>query len=252
MTMPLPAEKVPSDTPPPFLGPAVLVQTWRDLLYVHWPVPPASVAQLFPTGTRPDTLDGRTYVGIVGLTMTSTRLGGVLGIGPMNELNVRLYSVDDAGRQGIVFLSMDVSRPDAVFAARLSLQLPYWWSHISPIRTDSGVAGFQLRRRVGPRLTARVEVEIGDPIARPANLEVFLTARWGLHTRTVRGTTWVPVTHAPFRLHRAGVLHADKELLVSAGVPMPDDAPVGVLWSPGLAARIGRPQRLAVREMGFG
>jgi len=235
---------VPSDTPPPFLGPAVLAQTWRDLLYVHWPVPPKSVARLFPRGTKPDTLDGRTYVGVVGLTMPTTRVGGVFGIGSMYELNVRLYSVDDAGRQGVVFLSMDVSRPDAMFAGRLSLRLPYWWSHLTPIAAATGIAGFQLRRRVGPRLAARVEVEIGDPI-RPAELDVFLTARWGLHTRILRGTTWVPITHPPFELYRARVLQADTKLLLAAGMPTPGEAPVGALWSPGLDAQIGRPRRIS-------
>jgi uncharacterized protein YqjF (DUF2071 family) len=244
VTTPQPGEMVPSANPPPFPGPALLGQTWRDLLYVHWPVPPASVARLFPAGTQPDTLDGQTFVGVVGLTMSSTHLGGVLGVGSMYELNVRLYSVDDAGRQGVVFLSMEVSRPDAVLAARLSLQLPYLWSHLTPIRSARGVAGFQVRRRVRPRLTARVEVEIGEVLAHPSALDVFLTARWGLHTRVRRGTIWVPITHPPFPLHQARLLHADQELLAPAGMPMPDKAPVGVLWSPGLDARIGRPNRL--------
>jgi hypothetical protein len=226
-------------------GPVLIRQTWRDLFYVHWPVPPASVAPLFPPGTRPDTLDGQTYVGIVGLTMASTRLAGVVGIGSMYELNVRLYSVDDAGRQGVVFLSMDVSRPDVVLTGRLSLRLPYLWSQLAPIRSAAGSAGFQLRRRVRPRLAACLEVEVGEPIVRSSPLDVFLTARWGLHTDTLRGTTWVPVTHPPFLLHQARPLQAGKELLAHLGVPVPDEAPVGVLWSPGLDAQIGRPHRLA-------
>jgi uncharacterized protein len=237
-------ETVPSQNPPPMPGPVLIRQTWRDLFYVHWPMPPASVARLFPAGTRPDTLEGQTYVGIVGLTMASTRLAGVVDIGPMYDLNVRLYSVDDAGRQGVVFLSMDVSRPDAVLAGRLSLRLPYLWSHLAPIRSAAGVAGFQLRRRVRPRLAARVEVEIGEPIVRPSQRDVYLTARWGLHTHAQRGTTWVPITHAPLPLHQARPLHADEELLACLGVPVPDEAPVGVLWSPGLDAQIGRPHRL--------
>jgi uncharacterized protein len=230
-------------------GPVLVRQTWRDLFYVHWPVPPAAVARFFPAGTRPDTLDGQTYVGIVGLTMATTRLPGVPRLASMYELNVRLYSVDDAGRHGVIFLSMDVSRPDAVLAARLSLRLPYVWSRLLPIRSEAGVvAGFHVRRRVRPRLTTRVEVEIGEPIVRPSPLDVFLTARWGLHTRALRGTTWVPITHPPFPLHQARALHAEQELLTCVGVPTPDEAPVGVLWSPGLDAQIGRPHRSPVSE----
>ena len=242
MSAPRPRETVPSDHPPYFAGPALLRQTWRDLLYVHWPVAPGSVARLFPRGTRPDMIDGQTYVGVVGLTMSSTRVAGALPIGCMHELNVRLYSTDDLGRRGVVFLSMDVSRPDMALAARLSLRLPYFWSRLEPIRTAPTV-GMHLRRRVPP-LVARVEIEVGEPLARPSALEVFLTARWGLHTRTTQGTAWVPITHPPFPLHRARLLHADRTLLAAAGVAAPDTPPVGVLWSPGVNARIGRPVSL--------
>jgi uncharacterized protein len=236
-----PGQRPPSEFPPPFPGPALLRQTWRDLFYVHWPVPTAAVAHLFPAGTRPDTLDGQTYVGVVGLTMSSTRLAGALPIGPMYELNVRLYSTDDRGRRGVVFLSMDVSRPDVVLAARLSLRLPYLWSRLEPITSAPTAAGFDVRRRRPRPLVARVEVEVGEELARPLALDVFLTARWGLHTRTALGTAFVPITHPPLPLHRARLVHADPTLLLAAGVPMTGQPPVGVLWSPGLDAQIGRP-----------
>jgi hypothetical protein len=52
------------------------------------------------------------------------------------------------------------------------------------------------------------------------------------------------IAHPPFPLHRAGLRHADHALLTAAGVPAPTEAPVGVLWSPGLDARVGRPARV--------
>jgi uncharacterized protein len=234
---------VPPVSAPSLPGPVLLQQTWRNMVYVHWPVAPESVARLFPAGTRPDTLEGRTYIGVVGLTMPSTRLGGALGIGPMHELNVRLYSVDGAGRQGVVFLSMDVSRPDVVLAARLVLGLPYLWSRLRPVRPAPAVAGFHLRRRLPPRLVANVEIEIGEPLAQPSALEVFLTARWGLQTRTLRGTAWVPIAHAALPLHRARLRNVDDALLLAAGLPALREEPLGVLWSPGLEAAIGHPVR---------
>jgi uncharacterized protein len=114
---------------------------------------------------RPDTFDGHAYIGLVGLTMSSTRIGGVLGIGSMDELNVRLYSVDDAGRQGVVFLSMDVSRPDVALAGKLSLGLPYLWSDVRTFRSAELGRGVRVRRRRSPRLVAQVEIEIGEILA---------------------------------------------------------------------------------------
>jgi uncharacterized protein len=219
-----------------------LQQIWRDLLYVHWPIPPESVARLFPAGTRPDTLDGRTYVGIVGLSMRSTQLGGVVGIGSIDELNVRLCSVDNAGRQGVVFRTMDVSRPDVAAVGRLSLGLPYLWSEVRMMRTSEHGREVRVRRR-SPRLQAQVAIEIGEALTHPSPLDLFLTARFWLHTRTlVRRTAWVPITHEAIPLHRAECRHADVSLLTAAGLPAPSGEPIGVLWSPGVHARIGRPR----------
>ena len=41
-------------------------QTWSDLCFLHWAVDPDQVAPLLPRGTRPDTLDGSTHVGLIG------------------------------------------------------------------------------------------------------------------------------------------------------------------------------------------
>jgi hypothetical protein len=235
-----------SADPPPFPGGALLTQTWRDLVYVHWPVPTESVERYFPAGTRPDTFAGSTFVGIVGLTMSSTQVGGVLGIGSIHELNVRLYSVDNAGRHGVVFLSMDVSRPDVALTGRLALGLPYLWSDVRTLHRSETNHGFRVRRRRPPGLHAAVDVEIGDPLTRPAPLEVFLTARFWLHTRTLlRTTTVVPITHPAFPLFQAHPGHVDRSLLTAVGLPVPTAQPMGVLWSPGVGARIGRPRGLS-------
>ncbi|BCJ57558.1 DUF2071 domain-containing protein [Micromonospora endophytica] len=73
----------------------VLRQRWEDLVFLHWPVEPAAVARLLPAGTRPDTFDGLSYVGLIGFRMVGLGLGGGPGIpylGSFWETNVRLYS----------------------------------------------------------------------------------------------------------------------------------------------------------------
>ena len=229
-------------------GPVFLAQTWRDMIFVHWALEPATVSGLFPDGTRPDTLDGRTYVGIVGFAISSTRVFGVLEIGPTYELNVRLYSIDDQGRQGVVFLSMDVTRADMVMVARALPRVPYLWSRLEPVRPGPEVAGFRLRRRLRSHLDARVEVEVRAPVDPPSRLEIFLISRWGLHTRTALGTTWIPIAHPPLPLYSGRLRQADETLLTAVGVPVPGDPAVSVLWSPGKSAEIGRPARVPGRK----
>jgi uncharacterized protein len=252
VTTPRPGETVPPLSPPPLPGPVLLGQTWRDIVFVHWPVDPVSVNELFPDGTRPDTFGGRTYVGIVGFSIPSTRVGGVIHIGPTYEVNVRLYSIDDQGRQGVVFLAMEVTRPDMVLAGHALLRLPYGWSDIEPIPPDPTAAGYRIRRRMPSRhLAAKVAIDVTASVDQPSALQIFLTARWGLHTRTTLGTTWIPIAHPPFPLRSARLRHADYELLTAAGVQPPSEASVGVLWSPGLSAQVGRPARVHPPKLGY-
>ena len=86
-----------------------------------------------PPGVRPDTLDGVTYVGLIPFRMVGAGIArgpGVPWFGSFLETNVRLYSVDDTGRRGIVFLSLDAERAAVVLGARAVFGLPYRWSRM--------------------------------------------------------------------------------------------------------------------------
>ncbi|MGC4894666.1 YqjF family protein [Micromonospora sp. DT31] len=224
---------------------AWLAQRWHDLAFLHWAVPPERVAPLLPAGTRPDTLDGLTYVGLIGFRMVGVGLGrgpGVPYFGSFWETNVRLYSVDGSGRRAVVFRSLDASRLVPVLVAQLSLRLPYKWSAMRLDR-DGDTLTYRCRRRwPGPvGTTSRMAVRVGAPIPEPTPLEHFLTARWGLHTRAYGHTRHLPNWHPQWPLHRAELLHLDDELVTAAGLPAPDGPPVSVLYSPGVPVVFGGP-----------
>ncbi|RKN39613.1 YqjF family protein [Micromonospora endolithica] len=223
----------------------VLVQRWEDLTFLHWAVDPDVVAPLLPPGTRPDVLAGRTYVGLIAFRMVG--LGPLAGpglpyLGTFCETNVRLYSVDTAGRRAVVFRSLDAARLLPVLVARASLRLPYLWSRMR-LRRDGDVLTYTSRRRwPGPRgVVGDLRVRLGDPIGEPTALEHFLTARWGLHTRAYGRTLHLPNVHPRWPLHRAELLGLDDELIAAAGLPAPESAPVSVLYSPGVPVRFGPP-----------
>ncbi|SCL26694.1 hypothetical protein GA0074692_2215 [Micromonospora pallida] len=233
-------------------APAILGQRWQDLAFLHWAVAPDRVAPLLPAGTHPDTLDGVTYVGLVGFRMVGLGLGrgpGVPYLGSFWETNVRVYSVDDAGRRAVVFRSLDASRLVPVLVARASLRLPYLWSAMRLDR-DGDRYTYRCRRRwPGPAgATSRMTIRVGEPIDEPTPLEHFLTARWALHTRAYGHTLRLPNWHPQWPLHRAELLDLDDALIAAAGLPSPTDPPVSVLYSPGVPVRFGPP--VTVRRTG--
>ncbi|MBO4206249.1 YqjF family protein [Micromonospora echinofusca] len=231
--------------PGPTFSWATLRQRWQDLTFLHWAVAPETVAPLLPAGTRPDTLDGVTYVGLIGFRMVGLGLGrgpGVPYLGTFWETNVRLYSVDDTGRRAVVFRSLDASRLVPVLVARLTLGLPYLWSAMRVDRVGDRFTYRCRRRWPGPAgTTSRMVVRVGAPIAEPTPLDHFVTARWGLHTRAYGRTLYLPNWHPRWPLHRAELLHLDDGLVAAAGLPAVTGAPVSVVYSPGVPVRFGPP-----------
>ncbi|MFE2548170.1 YqjF family protein [Streptomyces sp. NPDC059355] len=237
-------------TPEPLrpLRRTLLHQSWLDVAFVHWAVDPASVGGLLPRGVRPDVYEGATYVGLIALRMHRVgwlALPGVPYFGNFPETNVRLYSVDERGRRGVVFRSFEASRLLPVLIARLGFRLPYMWAEMSVHRRGDGV-DYATRRR-WPRAEgsggahARLGLRIGERIAEPSGLEDFLTARWGMHSDRHGKTLYLPNVHPRWRLHRAELLHLDENLITAAGLPAPAAPPVSVLFSPGVPVRFGAP-----------
>lgn len=238
-------------TPARLPRPVVFDQRWTDLTFLHWAVDPADVAPYLPAGTRPDVWsDGATYVALVPFRMTHAGPGRlpVPFFGWFPETNIRLYSVDDAGRHGVVFRSLEASRLAVVLLARFGVRIPYTWARMR-IEHDGAEHRYRSRRRwpdAGP--STDVVVRVGERVT-PTPLEDFLTLRWGMHSDVSRGggrprTRWFPNEHAPWPLHEADLTHLDDGLAAAAGfdlAPRPDLRP---LWSPGVRTRFGRPTRI--------
>lgn len=234
----------PADAPP-LEGPVLFDQRWLELIFLHWPVEPGSVARFMPPGVRPDVWeDGLTYVGLIPFRMARAGFGNHLPIpyfGSFLEWNVRLYSVDDAGRHGVVFRSLDATRA-AVVAFANAGRIPYRWARIRTSSPAPDTVHWELRRRFSAQ-RSEVDVVIGEPVE-PTPLEVFLTARWGMHSRLGSRAVWVQNAHGRWPLHIAELTHLDDTLVEAAGVrtvgPM-----LRPLWTPGVRARFAPPRFIA-------
>jgi uncharacterized protein YqjF (DUF2071 family) len=232
-------------TAPALPPPIFFQQFWTDLTFIHWPVRPEDVAHLFPPGTRPDVFDGQTYAGLIPFTMRATTLGTALPLpyfGTFHETNVRLYSIDDAGRHGVVFRSLETARLAVVPVVRAALGVPYAWARMHISRSDDRISYDSQRRWPRRGLRSLLTVRLGDEVE-PTPLEVWLTARWGAHTRKAGRTWWVPNEHGPWPLRSAEVVEVNDDLMAAAGIEVAGER-LRALFSSGVQARFGRPSRV--------
>ncbi len=233
---------------PALSGPVMMNQRWLDLTFLHWAVAPGLVADRMPRGVRPDTLEGVTYVGLVPFRMVGAgfaRGPGVPWFGTFLETNVRLYSVDETGRRGIVFLSLDADRSAVVLGARAAFSLPYRWArmrHRVERRPEGDTHHYDARlRRRGARPQSHVSIRVGAERPR-TELDDFVSARWGLHVRWWGRTLYVPNEHDAWPLRDAEVLSLDDDLMASVGLPgLADRPPDHVAFSPGVTTEFGLP-----------
>jgi uncharacterized protein len=235
------------EAPPPLPGRAVIRQRWNHVVFLHWRVDADRVAPLMPAGTRPDLHDGTAWVGLVPFVLSDHAflpLPPVPYLGTFVEINVRTYSVDDAGNRGVVFQSLEAEPLPSVVTAQALFGLPYRWARAS-MRISGDTIEYRSQRRRGPRLDAgraaandaplpstRIQVTV-SPTAVDTPLSRFLTDRWGFHETRRGRTIYARNRHEPWPLVAAELLALDDGLLAAAGfADLAGRAPDSVLATP--------------------
>ncbi len=250
------------ETAPALSRPRIMTQTWADLAFLHWFVPPAAVAPYLPSGTAPDLVPGGKFAGLTPVALVPFRMVGAgFGGGPSIgyfgtfwETNVRLYSTDSTGQHGVVFRSLDASRLAVVLGARLTLALPYRFSRMRGYRrhrlgADEWAWTTQTRWPAAPgpdgrtQSHSRIVIRVGEVIPTDP-LAAFVTARWGLHTRVLGRTRFIPNEHGPWPLRSAELLLLDDELLGAAGfADLAGRPPDHVCFTSGVRTGFGLPRK---------
>lgn len=179
-------------------------QSWRDLLFAHWPVPAATLQHFVPDALRVQEFEGTSWLGLVPFRMTGVMRRpwpDLPGISAFPELNVRIY-VEHGGKPGVWFLSLDATNALAVWAARRFFHLPYHRARME-LHEEAETIHYESERG-SARLRAQYRA-ISTPYASaPGSLEHWLTERYCLYARAPDGALWRnEVHHAPWPLQRA-------------------------------------------------
>jgi uncharacterized protein YqjF (DUF2071 family) len=208
-------------------GPFVVQQTWRDLLFAHWPVAKRVVQDRLPPGLVLDLWDETAWIGVVPFRLEGLRprhLPGVPTATNFLELNVRTY-VRVADQPGVYFFSLDASSSLAVTGARAVYNLPYHKAEMTCERAAEWVS-YRSQRADGPAaFEARYRpTGLADPAA-PGSLEEFLVERYRLFTVRNDEVSRVEIDHPPWQLRPAHVEIVRNTMALAAGIPLPDQPP---------------------------
>ncbi|WP_436795808.1 YqjF family protein [Actinospongicola halichondriae] len=201
--------------------PWVMNQRWEHLLYLHYRVDAAEIADLVHPDLTVDEFDGSAWVTLIPLQLEAVHLRDlppIPGTTHFPELNLRTY-VTNRGRPGVWFLSIDAMSWFSVRVAKRVFRLPY-----ADADMHFGVEGGAFRatsRRHGPvsatfdATFAPTSAPLGDRTA----LDEFLGERYCMYTHGWRGRLdRGDISHVPWVLRSADVEVRSNEVLDAAGV----------------------------------
>jgi uncharacterized protein len=191
---------------PPPAGAWVMGQTWRRLLFAHWPIAPEEMRSVVPGALALDLYDGRAWLGVTPFEMEGVRARGLAPaplVSRFPELNVRTYVVRD-GRPGIHFFSLDTTNRPTVAGARGVYRLPYFRAQMR-IRAREGWIDYESRRAGHPPVSFAARYRPTGPAALPApgSLEHWLTERYCLYTVGGGEVRRTDIHHPPWELQPA-------------------------------------------------
>lgn len=232
-------------------APWIMFQSWRRLLFAHWPVPTAELRGLVPAGLTLEECQGSAWVGQTPFSLTDLRprfLPPLPGVSSFPEMNLRTY-VRVGETPGIFFFSLDAASGLAVAAARTFYRLPYFratmssetrgeWTHFRSRRENhharagnEGGAAREVKEGGAVREVAEFEARyrpVGPLFnAAPGSLDHFLTERYALYVvlrngQVLRGD----IHHAPWWLQRAEAVIERNTVPEAHGVTLPNREPL--------------------------
>jgi len=206
----------------------IMLQTWHDLLFAHWPIDPKIMRGLVPPQLPLDTFDGTCWLAIAPFHMSGIRARGLPafpGVSSFLELNVRTYVTLD-GKPGVFFFSLDAVSLPAVRAARRFYHLPYFHARMSVTEEDGWIRYSSQRRDSLAEFRGRYRPVGRVQLRERGSLAHWLSERYCLYTvfrnRVYRGE----IHHQQWPLQDAEWEAERNNMADAAGISLPSGQPL--------------------------
>jgi uncharacterized protein len=212
-------------------APHVAAMTWRDGLFVHWPIDPEVLRPHLPARLTLDTRDGQAWLSVLPFVLANAGLRGTPQAlrTAVAELNVRTY-VRHRGDPGLYFFSIDLGNPIIAEAVGRTTRLPVYSARTNVGSVEQRVAFSSERwwsEASDPaRFTAayRPDGEVFTP--RTETLAYWLTERRRFYAPSGDGVLAGEIAHDPWPLQPAEATIHENTMFAANDLPSPTDEPV--------------------------
>lgn len=213
------------------------VQTWSNLLFIHWPIDVEVLRPLVPKELTIDTWEGQAYIGIVPFAMKNVAPWWLPKLFSFDflETNLRTYVHLDGKDPGVYFFSLDAESLLAVWAARMGWGLPYFYAGMD-MQQQGDEWIYSMNRRSGEKPAFSVRYSIGEVLgpSQPGTFEFFLLERYLLFSQHKGKLMKGQVHHVPYPARKATVHSCTEGLVAAAGLPATSGLPPIVHYSQGV------------------
>jgi uncharacterized protein YqjF (DUF2071 family) len=210
-------------------------QTWNDLLFAHWSLPAGELRRLVPRELELDLFDNKAWVAVTPFHMTDVAFRGMPPVPVLSafaELNVRTY-VTYRGEPGVYFFSLDAFNPPAVWGARLTYHLPYFYARMWFEIQNGGEYGTKdvkyssIRFRAPhPEFMGAYRPTSAASRSKPGSVEHFLTERYRLYSVHENSVYAADIHHMPWQLQTAEAEVTRNSMAAAAGIVLPRSKPL--------------------------
>jgi uncharacterized protein YqjF (DUF2071 family) len=203
-------------------------QTWHDLLFAHWPLPPEKMRPFVPEQLALDTFDGQCWVGVVPFHMSGIRgrgLPALPGLSRFPELNVRTY-VTFGGKPGVYFFSLDAANLPAVWAARTFYHLPYFHAAMTSKELGGDIHYSSCRFHGATEFRGHYRPTAEPLLRERGSIENWLTERYCLYTTHRSQVYRGEIHHHPWPLQNAEAELETNTVAAAARIQLPNSAPL--------------------------
>lgn len=190
--------------------PWIAQQTWRNVLFIHFPVPYEKLKKYIPKPFTLETYNGQAWIGIILFEALHSRFRGMpksMSFRYFLQLNIRTY-VRFGEEPGVFFFSIDANRKLPVMGARF-VSLPYFFAQME---MDKYKKNFHFKsRRIENNHPGnfKFDVEyrpISEPfISKKDSLVYWFTERYCIWTIKGKKIYKAPISHDPWMLQQATI-----------------------------------------------